>query len=226
MARPRKNPIPAIPLSTAGMTTAESLMERFKDFPAIQVIKRRFSNPNDPGSLPVLLKDESPDACTNSEHQNRLTGGATKCALCKPARPVRKWFVYWVNTAREGRWANIKAKGYVPVDISELHDVEDVSDRVKNPGDNYVRRGDSGKEVLCKQPLELWLYIKRQQREMRDARFGSKKRVQSDLSELAGQEFGDEAGQTIHDGGIQIESMRRVRSTLGQEADTSDMIDA
>lgn len=224
MARKKRVPTPEIPLSTAGMTTPEALLERFKDFPAINVIARRFSNPNDPGSLPILLKDESPDVCTNSEHQNRIRTSQTVCTMCRPSRPVRKWFVYWVNTAREGRWANMKEKGYVPVDISELQDVEDVSDRVKNPGDSYVRRGDTGKEVLMKMPLEVSLYIKRQQQEIRTARFGSKKQVQSDLSELAGREFGDEAGQTIHDGGIQIESMRRVRSTLGDEA--NDAIDA
>jgi len=224
MPRKKKEPMPAIPLSTAGLTTPESLLERFKDFPAIKVIARRFSNPNDPGSLPILLADESPDACVNSEHQNRIVNGKATCTLCRPSRPVRRWFVYWVNTSREGRWASMKEKGYVPVEVSDLQDPEDVSDRVKNPADNYVRRGDSGKEVLMKMPLELWLYIKRQQQEMRTARFGSKKQVQADLSELAGREFGDEAGQTIYQGGIQIESMRRVRSTIGDEA--NDSIDA
>ena len=219
----RKKAVTAIPLSTANLTTPEALAERFKDFPAIDVIKRRFSNPNDPGSLPILLKDEDPLSCTNSEHQNRLKTGATRCAICK--LPARKWFVYWGNTAREGRWANLKAKGFIGVEFTELQDVDDVADRVKNPGDNYVRRGDSGKEILCKQPLDIWLYIKRQQQELRTARFGSKKRVAEDLAEAAGSEFGDEAGSSIHAGGIQIESMRRERTTLGAEAE-GDAIDA
>ena len=59
MARKKRVPTPEIPLSTAGMTTPEALLVRFKDFPAINVIARRFSNPNDPGSLPILLKGAS-----------------------------------------------------------------------------------------------------------------------------------------------------------------------
>lgn len=214
----------AIPLSTEGLSTPEALLARFKDFPAVDIIKRRFSNPNDPGSLPILLKDEPQNACVNSEHVNRLRMNDTNCRFC--GRPVRSWFVYWANTAREGRWANIKAKGFVPVEVSELSDANEVADRVKNPSDNYVRRGDSGKEILCKQPLLLWLHIKRQQEEVRAARFGSKKAVAADLAESAGREFGDEAGQTLHDGGIAIESMRRTKSTLGAEAQVDDQIDA
>jgi hypothetical protein len=42
-------------------------------------LTRRFNNPNDPGSLPILLKDENPAACVNSEHMNRLKAGATHC---------------------------------------------------------------------------------------------------------------------------------------------------
>lgn len=213
----------AIPVSAVD-SSPEALLERFKDFPAIDVVKRRFSNPNDPGSLPILLKDEAATACTNSEHINRLRFNDASCRFC--GRPVRQWFVYWANTSREGRWANIKAKGYVPVEVSDLQDENEVADRVKHPGDNYVRRGDSGKEILCKQPLMLWLHIQRQQEEVRAARFGSKKAVAADLAESAGREFGDEAGQSLHDGGISIESMRRTKSTLGAEAQDDDRIDA
>jgi hypothetical protein len=37
-----------------------AIAARFKDFPALDVLTRRFNNPNDPGSLPILLKDENP----------------------------------------------------------------------------------------------------------------------------------------------------------------------
>lgn len=204
----------------------DALLERFKDYPAIDVITRRFSNPNDPGSLPILLADEANDACINSDHQNKLRDGAATCHLCK--LPARKWYVRWVNTTWEGRWASVKGKGYIPVEIKDLKDEQDIADLVKRKeegGSIYVRRGDRGGEVLCKIPLELFNYIKRSQRETIRARMNSKRRQQEELAEAAGAELGDEAGQTIHDGGIQVESMKRMHTTLGEEAD-GDTIDA
>lgn len=205
---------PAPKLDTA------NILERFKDYPAIDVISRRFNNPNDPGSLPILLKDESADACVNTDHQLVLRPGATQCQKCQ--RPARKWYVRFGNTGQEGRWAQLRAKGYMPVDVGELMDSQDVADLVKGAGDSYVRRGDRGQEVLVKMPLELYLAVKRLQREQRDARMTSKASLTADLSEAAGHELGDEAGQTIHDGGIQVESLTRSRTTLHEEAIATD----
>jgi hypothetical protein len=82
-----------------------------------------------------------------------------------------------------------------------------------------VRRGDRGQEVLCKQPLEAYNYIKGRQRDAWNAKAMSGKQVKADLAEAAGAELGDEAGQSIHDGAIRIEKMERSRTTLGSEAD-------
>lgn len=203
----------------------EALLERFKDYAAIDVISRRFTDPNDPGSLPILLKDESRDACVNSDHQNKLRPAATVCHLCK--KPARKWYVRWINTQWEGRWSAIKSKGYEPVEVSQLTDEQDVADLVKQKeteGKVYVRRGDRGHEILCRMPLELFNYIKRAQRETLKARGNSKRQQQDDLAEAAGAELGDEAGQTFHDGGVRIESMKRERVSLEDEA-AGDAID-
>lgn len=239
---PTATPTPTRPVRPLVTANPAELLERFKDYPAIDVISRRFNDPNDPGSLPILLKDEDPSCCTDSGHQSLLPDGATRCPIralvadelnrprrtgARCGRPVRKWYVRWVNTAEGGRWSQIKAKGYVPVEVRELRDEQDVADLVKQKTDGkvYVRRGDSGKEILCKMPLELFTYLKRQQRESQALRNNSKRAMADDLANAAGTELGDEAGQTIHSGGIKIESMRRSQSTLADEAE-SDAIDA
>ena len=200
--------------------TAASITERFKDFPAIDVLTRRFVDPSDPGSLPILLTDEADHCCMNTDHQQRLKPGAKKCHLCKLS--ARKWHIHTCNTAIEGRWAQMKSKGYVPVLVKDLKDSEDISDLVRQKeenGDMYVRRGDRGKEITMKQPLEAYNYIKRLQAEQRRQRSQSPKAQREDLAEAVGRGLGDEAGQRVHDGGIQIESMTSERKTLGEEAE-------
>lgn len=201
-------------------TTPEALLERFKDYPAIDLIGRQLNAPGDPGTLPILLRDEDRDACTNTDHQWTLTPGATKCHAC--GKPVRKWHVRTINTGIEGRWASVKTRGYVPVDIAELYDREDVGDLVEGTADSYARRGDTGREVLVKRPLELHLAIKRREWEKRNESMRSKKQIRQTLAEAAGVALGDEAGQTIHDGGIKVESMKQTRSTLGAEFEAAD----
>lgn len=222
MARPKRNvqtsgPAPkqakSLPLGDKA-----ALLERFKNYPAIAVIERRFSDPNDPGSLPILLSDEDRNACLSTDHQAKLRENATTCFKCK--KPIRKWIVRWVNTSIEERWGQIKSKGYVPVEVKELNDAQDVSDlvqRAETTGETYVRRGDRGQEVLCKMPLELYIYLKRAQRESQRLRSNSKKAMREDLAELAGAELGDEAGESLLGGGISIESMTRTTRTLADE---------
>lgn len=193
---------------------AAALAERFKDFAAIDILSRQMANPTDPGSLPILLKDESADACVNSEHMNRIREGATKCHLCK--KPVRKWYVRWANFGQENRASQMRAKGYVAVEIKEMQDTDDVADLFRSDKDLFVRRGDRGQEILVKRPLEVHNFIKAKQRQKWNANATSAKKMRSDLSEAAGRELGDEAGQSIHDGEIQVEVTRR-RGTLGGE---------
>lgn len=200
-----------------------TLLERFKDFPAIDVISRRFQNPNDPGSLPILLKDEDPNCCMSTDHQNVLRSGATVCHKCR--RPARMWYVRYFNLSQEGRNAQMRAKGYVPVDIHELQDADDVADLYRSEKDRYVRRGDRGQELLAKMPLELFNEIKRRQRDQRMADSIDARKVRDDLADAAGKELGDEAGQNIYDGDIKVESVKRSRSTLGAEAEMTDADD-
>lgn len=205
---------PAIPL-----TTVDDLRARFKGLPNFDVISRRLLDPNDPGSLPILLKDEAPRACINTDHQRVLRPGATKCHLCK--QPARIWHVHYCNSDIPGRWSTMKAKGYLPVLVSELADQEDVADLHKQQEDSgqmYVRRGDRGREILMKIPLEIYTHVKTAQADRVRASMKNTKALRAELAERAGAELGDEAGEYIHRGGVQVESMTRERTTLGQEA--------
>lgn len=203
------------PVSVA-LSDPAVMAERFKDYPAIEVLSRRFNNPNDPGSLPILLKDEDANACVNTDHQNVLKPGSTKCLKC--GKPARKWYVRWFNLASEGRNAQMRAKGYVPVEMTELPDVDDIADLYRSDKDRFVRRGDHGKEILGKMPLELFTYVKTKQRQAWSQSAISKTKTRQALAESAGAELGDEAGQSIHDGMIQIESLTQTKTTLGDEA--------
>lgn len=200
-------------------TPVADLMERFKDYPAIDVVSRRLLDPNDPGSLPILLKDEAPQSCTNTDHQRVLRPGATKCHLCK--LPARRWHVHYCNGDIPGRWSQMKAKGYLPVQVQELADKEDVADLVKQPEDNgavYVRRGDRGREILMKIPLEIYTHVKTLQANRLRASMKNKAALRAELAERAGTELGSEAGEYVAGGGITVESMTRERTTLGAEA--------
>ena len=216
---------PAAKKDILPQTSEAELLDRFKDYPAIDVIERRFTDPNDPGSLPILLKDEPKYCCMNTDHQRQLKPGAVKCHLCK--LPARKWHIHTCNTDIQGRWAQMKSKGYVPVLVKELQDTEDVSDLVKkteDTGEIYVRRGDRGKEITMKQPLELYNYIKAQQARRRKASSNAKA-FRTELAERAANakdELGrdaDEAAETIYRGGIRLDTMTRSKTTLEEEAE-------
>lgn len=211
-ATPAKKP-------TVPQTRVEDLLARFKDYPAIDVISRRFLDPNLPGSLPILLKDEPDRPCNNTDHQRLLKPGATHCHLCK--LPARIWHVHYNNGDIAGKWADKKQKGYIPVLVGELKDQEDVADLVKHAEENgatYVRRGDRGREVLMKIPMPLYTHAKEIEAQKLRNSLKNPKALRADLAERAGAELGDEAGEYIHRGGVQVESMTRERTTLGQEA--------
>jgi hypothetical protein len=199
---------------------AATMLAKFKDYPAIDVITRRFTDPNDPGSLPILLQDEATNACHNSDHQNKLKAGTVICPLCQ--QPARIWHVRYFNLAQEGRNAQMRAKGYVPVLIAELKEADDVADLYRSEKDKFVRRGDRGQELLGKMPLELYNEIKRRQRAILAARANSRQALQDDLTEAAGAALGDEAAQGLADGVIKVESMKRERIALGDEAGAED----
>lgn len=225
----------ALPKQSAAVAMSEeSLREAFKDFPTVDLLTRRFSNPGDPGSLPILLKDESPDSCINSEHQHRVKPNQTHCTVVdretgkRCGKPVRKWFVYWGNTNKEGRWSQLMAKAYVAVEVTQLRDEMDVADLVKRNEDGkrvFVRRGDRGQEVLLHMPLAAWNIIKGKRRADNAARMQSASARRNARAETLGRKFGNEAGEYAYQGGIREESFRVERTTLGQEAEGVDVIE-
>lgn len=235
MPRPKKDAATvAKTLPVGAPETKEFLTELLKDYPAVDVLKRRFTDPHDPGSLPILLKDEPAACCMNSDHQRELPMGATQCRARdaetgkRCGKPARKWHIHTCNTAIEGRWAQMKSKGYIPVLVEELQDTEDVSDlyrQKEEDGKMYVRRGDRGKEITMKIPIYAYNYINKMKLEERVRRSKSKAAQREDLAESIHQstELGadrDRVAEMVHSGGISIESMKHERTTLGEEAGT------
>ncbi len=220
MAPPKKAPKPLPPMGSDDFAAA--LKERFGEYPDVNVdsLLMRLNNPGRPGSAPILLKGESPDCCVNTDHQRKLKPRDTACRFCK--RPARLWFTYWTNTAIEGKWSMMKALKYVPVHVPELLDSQDVADMVKNTADDYVRRGDTGKEILMKQPLIAYHRIKAEQRalEMHKQRSASSRRAT--MAEDVGRELGDRAGSMIERGEIRVDEFREEQTTIGEEAGARD----
>lgn len=181
----------------AGLSSA--LLEKYQDFPAIKILERRMESPDQPGSLPIRLKEE-PSQLEDPQGKRRI------------------WYLRWVNAGQDGRYAQVvDAMGYVPVHASELQNRDAVAGLFADKGDAdpVVRRGDRGQEVLVKMPLELYTAIKRKQRDLRERRATNARRVKADLADAAGAQLGDEAGEMVSkDFSIDV---RRRRSTLGEE---------
>lgn len=201
-------------------TERAAMLERWKDFPAVDVVENYLLNPGDSGSLPILLVDEDPHACVNTDHMRALKPGATTCHQCK--KPARKYYVRWMNTGQEGRAAQLRGKGFVKVEIGQLRDVHDVSDLIRmkdeDSGKVFVTRGDRGAEILIYQPLELYNARKQAEADRRSAEAKSVQKRRAMLAERAGASLGDEAGQSIHEGAIKEEYFKRSKTTIGEEA--------
>lgn len=190
--------------SAAAVATPTSLLEKYKDFPGIKVVERRMENPTI-GSIAIRLTDE-------------------KSYLDDPRGKYRKWYLRWINSAQDGRYAEvIEGMGYVPVRASELQNKDAVTGMYHGKDeemDPIVRRGDRGSEILVKMPLELYNATKTRHRELRDRRSRNAKQVKSDLADAAGRQLGDGAGQTIQDE-FSVE-MRQRPTTLGEELGKED----
>jgi hypothetical protein len=189
MARkPTKAAEPAKPFS--------ELLEKYKDFPGIAVLERRLENPDLPGSLPIRLKDEP----THAQD---------------PHGKKRIWYLRWVDTGENGRYSMVTdVHGYVPVRVEELQSAVSTIGAADTK-DGIVRRGDKGREVLCKIPLELYNAIKSEQQRVRERRSRNARAVKHDIASAAGVALGDEAGQTISDE-FSLE-VKHGRGTLGGE---------
>lgn len=166
-------------VSTAPKLTArEAILDKYKDFEGIKVVSRALNNPDADSDDGIRLKDE-PGYEVDPTGKNR------------------KWHLRWVNTAEGGRWHSvINRKGFVAVKVAELQNTEEIAGLSKSE-DGLVRRGDHGKEVLVKQPLELYTLRKREELDRRNRRSRNAKLVKEELANSAGQQMGDEAGETL-----------------------------
>src|SRR5579862_321790 len=175
------------------LTTEEVLRERFKDFPQLAILERRLMDPRDPGSLPLLLKDEPTPHCANTDHWFKHTEaiirGRKTCPTCH--LPFRTWYLRWITAGEEGRWSTMRAKGYVPVEVSELPDQDIVASLHRSDRDTFVRSGDRGQDILSKIPLPFFLAIQKKELELRKTGQTARKTV-SALANEAGQSMGSE----------------------------------
>jgi hypothetical protein len=169
-------------------------LDDFSDYPNVAVLERRMENPEDPGSMPIFLKDEPRPSCGELQHFAR-SNGAALCVRCKT--PFRRWYVRWINSSVPNRLhAIVHNKAYVKVMKSELVDVDQISDLAPSV-DDTVRKGEKGQIVLVKIPFRAYAAIKAKERERRGSRERSAKHVRDDLAESIGAQMGDEAGDAV-----------------------------
>lgn len=185
------------------------LLEKYKDFPGIKAIERRMISGDEVGSVDIRLKGEP-------------------SFLDDPFGKKRAWYTRWINTKWPGRWAHVtQGLGYVPVRVSELLDLNAITDLFKattDGADPMVRRGDRGEEILVKYPLELYLATKKAKAEHRRKRDLNAKVVKEELANNAARALGDEAADMIHDD-FQL-TLRQRRATLGAElSEQTDVLD-
>lgn len=202
--------------ATVALTTEATLRERFKNFPTLDILERRLADPRDPGSLPILLKDEPTPHCANTDHWYKHTDsvvrGRKTCPSCH--LPFRLWYLRWVTAGEEGRWSTMRAKGYIPVETSELSDHDSIASLHRSDHDTFVRRGDRGQDILAKIPLAFFLEIQRRELAMRKTGQTARKTV-SALANEAGKTMGSEAGDVVD--GIKVYQDKRHKSTLAEE---------
>lgn len=201
---------PTRPRATHDATLA-AIKAEFPDFEGIQVLERRFTHPDLPGSLPIRLRDEP-------------------AHVDDPSGAHRRWYLRWIKGDEPGRFSLITdAMGYVPVRMTELQNPQAVAGMIAKSDDGYVRRGDRGQEILVKIPLKAYTLIKRQQQERRARRANNARLVKADLAARAsatshGGLGSDEAADLIHDEFAL--TIRKTKTTLGAEAnEEAELID-
>lgn len=204
MARTRTNDTPEpqepaadAPKKRAKRASHQDILDKYADFEGIKVVSRALNDPDGNADDGIRLADE-PGYDVD------------------PFGQRRKWHVRWVNTAEGGRWHTvINRKGFVAVKTTELRNADDVAGLAKSE-DGFVRRGDHGKEVLVKQPLELYTLRKREELDRRNRRSRNAKLVKEELANSAGRSLGSEAGDTIHDE-FSVEYAPQRRTTIAEE---------
>lgn len=197
------------------LTTKDALKERFKDFPSIDVLDRRMLDPHDPGSLPILFKDDPDPCCGDIGHAYKAKPGALKCPTCKV--PFVKWYKRWINAGEPERWSTVRARGFVKAQKKQLRDADDVPGMSDAAENDYVTRGDRKQEVLAYLPFPYFIEIKREKQRQYEARQNPKK-MKAEITEEAGRDsrYGDEGASALHDS-LKVEEFKRHKTTLGEE---------
>lgn len=214
-AKAKKKPSPtrAKVVSSPGTLTKEELAAKFAEFPSLDVLDRRLSDPNDPGTLAIYLAGEQKPSCGDIGHAIRHKARAVRCSLCK--LPFRVYYVRWANLGEEGRWTTLRQRGYQKVTKKLLTNADDIVGMDTKDAAAFVTRGDRGQEVLIYMPFPYWVEIRRERERLARKR-SSPAALKQAVIEGAEREFGDEAAQVMHDD-MTLE-VKTVKTTLAEEA--------
>lgn len=187
----RKTPAPT---KAPIVSVSDDMREAFKDYPDVALLERRLEHPDDPGSVPIYLKDDPRPSCDEVQHFAKARGKGS-CPVC--AVPFRRWKIRSVNSAMPNRLHGIlHHKRYVKVRKDELMDPDLIPDLAAGT-DEFVRRGEGGKIVVVKMPFPYYAAIKLRELAQRQERMSNAQKVKSDLADDAGSALGDEAGDSI-----------------------------
>lgn len=206
-------------------TNKEELKKFFKDYPEYKIWERRLADPNDPGTLPILLRDDPEKCCGDLGHALKAKSFAKICPVCvhpdsgKRNLPFRRWYVRWGNLGEQERWSTLKSRGYIKTFVKDLRDADEISGLTDAKPEDLVTRGDRRSEVLVRKPFGFFVEEKREQARLRKARM-TPKRLKADVVENASSKFGDEAAESIHKS-LQIEEVTTHHTTLGEELGSS-----
>jgi hypothetical protein len=193
--------------------TPSALAEKLKDYPELKIWERHMLDPHDPGSLPILLKDDPNPNCGDLGHALKAKPFAVKCGECR--KPFRMWYVRWGNLAEQERWSTLKNRGYIRVHVKDLADADDIAGLSDAKPDDVVTRGDRKGEALVRKPFAYYVESQREKERQHRAR-RNPRRVKQELADEAGRQLGDEAGQSTHDH-LHIEQDIRHKTTLAEE---------
>ena len=125
---------------------------------------------------------------------NPFAGGTRHIPLKEPQR----WATRIENDYADegGVYRAIHELGWEPVLVEDLDcRPEDVGLRVNEQG--YLVRGEKGREVLLKMPIEDFKEVTRKKTEFNNRAIGSAKKIKDDAANAAAAQFGPEAGDYV-----------------------------
>lgn len=153
----------------------EALAKEFADYPAIEVFKRRALEGVD-ANTDIRLKGEPP-------------------LSVDPTGEQRYWHLRWFNLAKEGRYQQAAAEGYIRVQWTDLQDGDTiVTDPQNRTKDEFVRKGDQGHEMLYKIPKKLYDYKVKREAAALKGLLTSESRLRNQMAEKTAARVGEMGG--------------------------------